>query len=89
MTMFPAGRTIVITGGGRGIGEEAVKKFLMKGAKVRRYIGVQSEETCAAVQVIAGVRSPDSVQRKFDELISGDKALYPGTVTCLYLDLMR
>ena len=37
MTMFPAGRTIVITGGGRGIGEEAVKKFLMKGAKVRRY----------------------------------------------------
>ena len=43
----------------------------------------------AAVQVIAGVRSPDSVQRKFDELISGDKALYPGTVTCLYLDLMR
>ena len=43
----------------------------------------------AAVQVIAGVRSPDSVQTKFDELISGDKALYPGTVTCLYLDLMR
>ena len=28
----------MITGGGRGIGEEAVKKFLMKGAKVRRYI---------------------------------------------------
>ena len=80
----------MITGGGRGIGEEAVKKFLMKGAKVRRYIGVSvlSEETCA-VQVIAGVRSPDSVQRKFDELISGDQSLYPGTVTCLYLDLMR
>ena len=36
----------MITGGGRGIGEEAVKKFLMKGAKVRRYIGVLSEETC-------------------------------------------
>ena len=79
----------MITGGGRGIGEEAVKKFLIKGAKVRRYnSGVLCEETCA-VQVIAGVRSPDSVQRKFDELISGDKALYPGTVTCLYLDLMR
>ena len=78
----------MITGGGRGIGEEAVKKFLMKGAKVRRYIGVLSEETCA-VQVIAGVRSPDSVQRKFDELISGDQSLYPGTLTCLYLDLMR
>ena len=78
----------MITGGGRGIGEEAVKKFLMKGAKVRRYIGVLGEET-SAVQVIAGVRSPDSVQTKFDELISGDKALYPGTVTCLYLDLMR
>ena len=78
----------MITGGGRGIGEEAVKKFLMKGAKVRTYISVLSEETCA-VQVIAGVRSPDSVQRKFDELISGDQSLYPGTVTCLYLDLMR
>ena len=78
----------MITGGGRGIGEEAVKKFLMKGAKVRRYNGVLSEETCA-VQVIAGVRSPDSVQKKFDELISGDQSLYPGTLTCLYLDLMR
>ena len=78
----------MITGGGRGIGEEAVKKFLMKGAKVRRYTGILSEETCA-VQVIAGVRSPDSVQKKFDELISGDQSLYPGTVTCLYLDLMR
>ena len=81
----------MITGGGRGIGEEAVKKFLMKGAKVKRFIGVLSEETCTgtAVQVIAGVRSPDSVQRKFDELISGDQSLSPGPLTCLYLDLMR
>ena len=28
------GRTVVVTGGGRGIGEEAVKKFLRAGMKV-------------------------------------------------------
>ena len=66
------GRTIVITGGGRGIGEEAVKKFLAAGARV-----------------IIGCRSPDNVQKKFDDLISGEKDKYPGTVQCVYLDLMR
>merc|ERR1711936_867257 len=29
-----AGRTVVVTGGGRGIGEEAVKKFLRLGVRV-------------------------------------------------------
>jgi len=65
-------RTIVITGGGRGIGEEAVKKFLKLN-----------------IRVIIGCRSPDNVQKKFDELIAGDKETYTGSVTCLYLDLMR
>ena len=69
--MFLDGRTIVITGGGRGIGEEAVKKFLAAGARV-----------------IIGCRSPENVHKKFDDLTSGDKDKYPGTVQCFYLDLM-
>ena len=70
--MFLDGRTIVITGGGRGIGEEAVKKFLTAGARG-----------------IIGCRSPENVQNKFDDLTSGGKDKYPGTVQCFYLDLMR
>jgi len=65
-------RTIVITGGGRGIGEEAVKKFLKLN-----------------IRVIIGCRSPENVQKKFDELIAGDKETYTGSVTCFYLDLMK
>jgi len=64
-------RTIVITGGGRGIGEEAVRKFLKLGYKV-----------------IIGCRSPEKVQKMYDNLISQDRATYTGSVTCLFLDLM-
>jgi len=67
-----AERTVVVTGGGRGIGEEAVKKFLKAGMKV-----------------ICGVRSPESVQAKFDKLVAEDKESYTGTLICLHLDLMR
>ena len=34
LIIFSEGRTVVVTGGGRGIGEEAVKKFLKAGMKV-------------------------------------------------------
>jgi len=37
-----AGRTILITGGGRGIGEQAVKKFVRLGARV--ILGCRSSE---------------------------------------------
>lgn len=66
------GRTVVVTGGGRGIGEEAVKKFLRAGLKV-----------------ICGVRSPESVQAKFEKLRNEDKEGFTGTLICLHLDLMR
>ena len=39
--------------------------------------------------MIIGCRSPENVQKKFDDLTSGDKDKYPGTVQCFYLDLMR
>ena len=44
---------------------------------VRRLEGQKCFESCLYVQ------------KKFDELISGDKEKYPGTVQCFYLDLMR
>jgi len=41
-----AGRTVVITGGGRGIGEEAVKKFLRQGLRV--IVGCRSPDKVKA-----------------------------------------
>ena len=43
----------------------------------------------SGAKVIIGCRSPENVQKKFDELKDGDKDKYPGTVQCFYLDLMR
>ena len=40
--MLADGRTVVITGGGRGIGEEAIKKFLSYGMHV--IVGCRSPE---------------------------------------------
>ena len=34
LIIFSEGRTVVVTGGGRGIGEEAVNKFLRAGMKI-------------------------------------------------------
>ena len=43
---FTAGKTVVITGGGRGIGEEAVKKFLRLGVRV--IVGCRSPDKVQA-----------------------------------------
>ena len=40
-----AGKTVPVTGGGRGIGESIAKGFVMAGAKV--YICSRKAETCA------------------------------------------
>jgi len=63
------GKTFVITGGGRGIGEHAVRKLLELGGRV-----------------ILGCRSPDSVKKKFDDILKNESL--EGSVEVYHLDLM-
>jgi len=64
-----SGKTVLVTGGGRGIGEQAVKKLVKLGCRV-----------------IMGCRSPEVVQKKFDDTFK-DHAV-SGSWEVYHLDLM-
>ena len=57
----------MVTGGGRGIGEKAVRKLVDMTAPAPAHAPVHAPQVGLGCQVVVGVRSPDSVRQVIQE----------------------